>query len=227
MTDLRARLRRNGEDGLTLVELLVVVAILAVVMTAMFSMTITIQRTARETNNRAMALGDARVTVDALSKNVRSAVRPDQDAPAFAAATAQRIEFCANVNRAEGAPWPLLVSYEVVGTDLVETITHPGTSTSQDCSGNDGDVRARVVADDLTQTSVFTFYGDVTDPEAAAADPGAAELSPPFDEDGRDRIRAVGYRLSVVDDPNGPVPPTVIEGRVRLANLDDVIIQES
>lgn len=215
----------TSEDGFSLIEVLVSITILSVVLTGVFLATLTIERTARETQQQNIALGDARIAIDTMSKHLRSAIQPEQDRSAFMLATSNRVLFCANLNRATGAPWPLQMEYYFDGTDLRESTLAPGTNQTQDCTLNDGAVTDRVIARGLTSTNIFRFYGDITDPEAAAADPGAAELVPPLASDDLRSIRSVGMTLSLLENPDAQVNPTEVESRIRLANLDDVIIE--
>jgi prepilin-type N-terminal cleavage/methylation domain-containing protein len=88
MTWLRhARDRRlRGDEGLTLVELLVAMMILGIVMTVMTSVLISIQRAVVTQDNRSTNLNQARLALQTIDRQVRSGnllYNPNIESPAY------------------------------------------------------------------------------------------------------------------------------------------------
>ncbi|MFC5999789.1 type II secretion system protein J [Quadrisphaera sp. GCM10027208] len=74
MRELRRRLRPRPrtDDGLTLVELLVVMIIFSAVLAMTYSVLITVQKQTRDTTSRAEAVGEARLALQQIDRQVRS-----------------------------------------------------------------------------------------------------------------------------------------------------------
>jgi uncharacterized protein (TIGR02599 family) len=83
----RARDRRlRGDEGLTLVELLVAMMILGIVMTVMTSVLISIQRAVVTQDNRSTNLDQARLALQTIDRQVRSGnllYNPNIESPAY------------------------------------------------------------------------------------------------------------------------------------------------
>jgi prepilin-type N-terminal cleavage/methylation domain-containing protein len=78
--------RLGGEEGLTLVELLVAMMILGIVMTVMTSVLISIQRAVVTQNNRSTNLDQARLALQTMDRQVRSGnllYNPNIENPAY------------------------------------------------------------------------------------------------------------------------------------------------
>ena len=86
LTLRRLRGRLEGDDGLTLVELLVAMMILGIVMTVMTSVLISIQRAVVTQNNRSTNLDQARLAIQTMDRQVRSGnllYNPNVESPAY------------------------------------------------------------------------------------------------------------------------------------------------
>lgn len=69
---LRRARKSAREDGVTLVELLVTIAIFSVVLAMTYSVLITVQKQTSDTTARADAVGDARLALQQIDRQVRS-----------------------------------------------------------------------------------------------------------------------------------------------------------
>ncbi len=69
---LHRRLRRNEDSGVTLVELLISMTIFSIVIALTYSVLITIQRQTKDTTARADTVGDARLALQQIDRQVRS-----------------------------------------------------------------------------------------------------------------------------------------------------------
>ncbi|GGB94071.1 PulJ/GspJ family protein [Cellulomonas carbonis] len=73
MNALRARLRREGDRGLTLIELLVTMILLAVVSTLVVTAVAQSVRILGQTDDEALGLSDAKIILDRLGRDIREA----------------------------------------------------------------------------------------------------------------------------------------------------------
>lgn len=138
------RFRELRKDaGLTLVELMVATAITGLVAILTTTLVIGVQRTNQENVLRQDQVDHARVAVEAMSRTLRSAVKPSQvtracsvgceDIEAFQQGSRFRVQFYANVDNENNAVGPRRVTYEVpltgaeAGT-LVETVQRPNAA---------------------------------------------------------------------------------------------------
>ena len=73
MREIQLRLRRSrGDQGVTLVEMLISMTIFAVVLAITYSILITIQLQTRDETARADSVGDARIALQQIDRQVRS-----------------------------------------------------------------------------------------------------------------------------------------------------------
>lgn len=132
----------RGDEGTTITELLVVMFILSLIITATVTLSIGLERTNAETMSRQDQIDVARTAVERMSKTLRSAVKPVQltsvcgecDGDAFIWADGTSIRFFANLNNEGGSAGPSLITYAVATTGpdagvLVEKAQLPRYST--------------------------------------------------------------------------------------------------
>lgn len=136
---LRARLRHRhpdlGDEGMTLVELMVTVALIGIILPVMYSTVDIFGNQASATANRLTAEADVQIAMDRLTKELRAAIPVAEGsgspvtypAPtAFVTATANSMTFYASLGSATG-PSKVSVRLAPIGTtgvdQLVETIT--------------------------------------------------------------------------------------------------------
>lgn len=198
------------DDGLTLVELLVAMSILAVVMAMVTGSTIFLQRSINETDQRFDDLGQARVAMDATSKWVRSAVTVAPFTQPFFDARADRIDLLTNVDVAGGAA-PRRVAIDVVNGDQLRERIWQGTFDVNDEWRQVGTPTTRIIARGVVNTTdLFTYL----DADGVDMTNGTTSLT----TDERDRIRRIGIDVAVQQDQVLDVPPIELSNVVWVAN---------
>lgn len=105
MTYLARKMRQ--EDGVTLVELLVVMMMVGVIGIATMTVVLTMQRTTQTTNKLADVMNDGRVSLDRISKEVREARRVN------AGSDADTLYFWVDENQDDIQQASELITYEV------------------------------------------------------------------------------------------------------------------
>lgn len=133
----------DRERGTNLTELNVTMIVLSVVVTATVSLIIGFQRTNASNVSRQEQIDSARSSVEAMSKAIRTAVKPAQISAtctltscpqdAFLIGADNAVQFYANLNNEGGSVGPSRVSYSVPtsGADagrLIETIQQPDSN---------------------------------------------------------------------------------------------------
>lgn len=137
---LRRRLPAERDRGFTLTELITVMFIMGIVISAVAALSIGFIRTNSESVNRQTQLDAARMAVERLSETLRTAVKPSQltssclgvcgDVDAFMQGKDLSVQFYANLDNPGNSVGPTRISYTVAtsGVDagvLVETAQTP------------------------------------------------------------------------------------------------------
>jgi len=208
--------RLDDDRGFTLVELLVTMSIFSVVMALLTGSAIFLQRSINETDQRFDDLAQARVTMDATSKWLRSAITVERagstiDTQPFTEARRSRVDFIANVRVGGASSAPRRVVLEVVNGNQLREQVWRGTINAAGEWSQTGSPITRILARGLTDTRLFTYFdADGTDltPSTDTAMPEAA----------REQIRRVGIAISVRQAPNVGVPASQLTTRVTLPN---------
>lgn len=228
---IQRRLRGNETDrGFTLVEILVAVFILGVVMAAVQGTLIMAQRTTTANITRADQSQQGRLSMEAISRNLRTAVLPSQlngtctgcDLAAFLKAEPSKVQFYANVNNDSNSIGPSRVTYErKTNGELWETIQPPNAHAPTDynyqyCTpGSGGCVvnTRRLATGVLATTDLFTYYNKDGVKLGTGAPLSATELA---------SVDSVDVYVSVQTSTLNGVPPTSYTTRVSLPNADAV-----
>src|ERR1035441_2946011 len=101
------RSRNAVEAGTTLVELSVVVALIAIMLPAIFGTMSMVQREAAVTTDRFAATNNAEIVMDRLSGELRAADSPGSSTALFVEATAADVTFYASLGaRSLVTPFP-------------------------------------------------------------------------------------------------------------------------
>jgi type II secretory pathway component PulJ len=224
--------RSRSDDGLSLVEMIITIGLTSLVGIFTFQLLILGIRSTASTSVRQDDAGQARVAIEAMSKNIRAAIRPSQvqgtscvDVCAAAgaetaviAATATSVTFYANVN-AEGSG-PSRVTYTVRGSELVETVQAPTRLSAVQytyCTPGPGcDVRTRTLTRGLVAPTATTplfryFQADGSTPLSLSASATPADL---------DKIDSVDVLAKVATSTTWDTPATTVTLRVALPNAD-------
>ena len=117
--------RVRGDDGVSLAELLVVMAVSGVLLLALGAVFVGTARTTGDAQARNAATADTRLALDTIGRRLRVAVKPPGQPSVIASAGARSLSFYASVMPAgtTTVPLPTLVQYEVVGDCLRERRT--------------------------------------------------------------------------------------------------------
>jgi Tfp pilus assembly protein FimT len=220
----------RADDGFTLAELLVTVALTTLV--AGFTFTLLIQgvRSTGSTSVRQDNAGQGRVAIEAISRNLRTAIAPalyrDMSCSAGCAATTAltaadggSVTFYANLGGV-AAP-PSRITYAATGTTLMETVqaaTVGANSTYSFCTPSATcAVRTRTLVRGIVPPTaaqpLFTYYRDGVSPTALtlSAPATAAELT---------AVDSVDVLLKVRTSTKWGTPATTVAMRIALPNAD-------
>jgi type II secretory pathway pseudopilin PulG len=195
---MTARLRRaRAQDGITMVEMAVVVALLGLVLAMAMNGLVSYQRAAANADTRQQNLEQARAVMAVLSKDLRTATE-------FTAASSADVTFTALLNTGSTAPANQLRLYADANGVLREAVTPPDDPTASPLTYT-GTPTTRVVGQGLTGTSNLLSYRDSTDTATTTLT----------------AITSVVVTVSV-DLPSrsgADVPATVLTSRVFLPNV--------
>jgi len=236
---------RRDDDGTSLVEMLVSMALFLVVLVTVTSLTINFTRANAANISRQDQIDSARTAIEAMSKSLRTSVKPSQLAStcgtacsvdAFLVGQDDRVQFYANLDNAGNVVGPSRVTYWVDGGVLKERIQIPfsyspstgyaycdpsaaGATAACLATVSDRSLAAGIVT---TGAPVFRYFKAGTD---AALDPSATGGSLSTDDLGN----LVAVELTVtVQAPNATKadPSTYIQ-RVYLPNAQAAINTEA
>jgi prepilin-type N-terminal cleavage/methylation domain-containing protein len=200
------RLHRE-ESGYTLIETMISIFVLALVLTFVYQVMMSVQKNTVNANQRLENLEEARVLMATMTKDIRTAARPDPDESPFLTADSTEILFHANLNQFAA---PVLVRIYVDGNDrIVEEITQPDDTTPP--YEYSGSPEVRVVGRYITNSNVFTYF-----------DSNGDELSVPMEGDDEElrAINSVEVRMRIRKTTDEFMAPTTLLNRVRLPNVD-------
>jgi prepilin-type N-terminal cleavage/methylation domain-containing protein len=208
--------RCAAEDGFTLVELMVGVALASVLAAATFGSLVSVQRALEGAVQRNAELGRARVAVNQMERQFRGALRPPTGAALFQVAAPNEAVFYTVANSprdlsttapSSQGPIPRRVRLWVEGGALREQVTQPvWNATLGNWAYPATPGSTRVLADDVVppEDGVFTYHCSRSDPGAVCADPAAA----------------VAVTLNVRVRLPGGSDATLLTTRARLVNLE-------
>ncbi|MCG2800103.1 MAG: hypothetical protein L6367_16385 [Cellulomonas sp.] len=235
----------QDDDGTSLVEMLVAMALFLVVLVTVTSLTINFTKANAANISRQDQIDSARTAIEAMSKTLRTSVKPSQLASgcgtacsvdAFLVGQDDRVQFYANLDNAGNAIGPSRVTYWVDSAVLKERIQVPlsysetagytycdasavGASAACLATVSDRDLAAGVVT---TDAPIFQYYklgsDTVLDPDAAGGSLSSDDLG-----------NLVAVELTVtVRAPNATtVDPSTYIQRVYLPNAQAAINTEA
>lgn len=226
---------RGGEDGVTLVELVVTMVVLGLLTGALVLMASASIRVASNSEERMDQSNSAQLAMERVSRNLRTAVLQSQltttctlaicTESAFLKGTPTSVQFYADVDNPKNSVGPSRVTYDVTGGVLTETVQKPDSPTPDAsgyhyCTSGAGCViRTTVLATDVSTTgAVFSFY--------TAADPVNAIVLTTGQQLSAAQLKAVDsidVRISVQRAGGANVAGASMVQRVALPNADSVV----
>jgi len=189
-----------------MVETLVVMVVMSIILTFVYQVLISTQRTTFAANVRLENLEEARVLMATVTKDLRTAARlSPTSSPFIQPTTADEVTFYAYLNTFIE---PVLVHIYVDASDrIVEEILRPPYT---------GTPEIRVVGRYVAEEDVFSYFGP-DDPDTPGSEP---PLTIPLDAAELLEIEAVEVNLSIRKTTNASMTPTTLINRVRLPNVD-------
>ena len=187
--------RRDGQAGITMVEMAVVVGLLGLVLAMAFQSLNAYQDAASGSDARQRNLDQARVVMAVLTKDLRTATR-------FGALAAADVTFTGLLNVGAVAPPNQVRLYVDAQGALREAITPPDNPNASPVTYT-GTPATRVVGEGLVDTGNLLSFRD------AADDPTTTPSE----------VASVVVTLSVDLPAAVEVPPTVLTSRVFLPNV--------
>jgi type II secretory pathway pseudopilin PulG len=244
------RLRRAGETGLTLVELMVAMLMMGVLGAAITTTVVFAQHTGAATEDRLFSINRAHVGVDAIERALRTAVQPQQfdnvctscsfgsnpGSTALVSASPSSVEFYANLNAVPSGPD--LVTFALQPdpadsrqTDLVETYQLPivqtsgGSTTFSFCTPGPGcPVVTRTLVrgvDTSIGAPLFTYYSDTYPAAGSTLSPAGTPAA--LSTTQLNEVDSVDLELAVQSTAGAStwhVAPVTIVDHIELPNAD-------
>jgi len=201
----------RGEQGVSLVELVVTLSILSLVLTIVYGSFMSASSTVSGANEKLQNLDEARTLVAVASKDIRTAVRLEAGTSPFLTADDDEAVFYGNLNTTD-APKKVRIHVDTEDKLIEEVWTADVGSTAPDYTYTGGP-KIRLVGRYVANTTaepIFTYYDD----------DGVALTSYPLDDSDRLAIKSVGITLRVKRTSTFNDEATTVINRVRLPNLD-------
>ena len=220
------RLRRRGDAGVSVVELGVTAAVGSVVLVAVATVAVGAMSAVRDISARSATSGDVRVVQEAVTRDLRVAVRPSGETAAIVSGTATAVSFYALLNRSGTAQTtdtvPSLVELGWNGTCITRRITAGAAVADPDDDGPFYTWTPTGTATCLARTTTapaYAYYatglitsgGSTVAPIALSGGAlAAADLR---------TVQSVQATLTVVDPRNPGAGGSTVVSRVTLTNV--------
>lgn len=212
--------RLDGDDGFTVVELMVGVALTTALAAATLGSLIAVQRALHGAAQRDAELGQARVAINEMERQLRGALRPPTAAPLFEVAGPNEVLFYSVANSprdlstaapSSQGPVPKRVRLWLDGGALMQQVTEPSWDAGvANWTYSSAPGPARVLARGVVPQpgGLFTYHCTRAVPDATCADAGQAPAN------------AIAVTLTVPVQVAGGSDDTLLTTRARLVNLE-------
>lgn len=204
------------DRGLTLIELLVAISLLAIVTTLITTMVVSVSQNFSRQESQQDSTNQAALAMQNVTRVIRAGTEIElsttwQPAPVFSVAAPASLSLNAYVGVDSTAQGPTRVSMTVnpASGELVET-RYASSKSGGVWVYRSSPSRTRVIARDVTTTAPFTYL---------RAD-GTALPARVLSEDERREIAAVRVRIAVQTHANGDASLAEMDSVVSLPNLD-------
>jgi prepilin-type N-terminal cleavage/methylation domain-containing protein len=164
--------RPKGDDsGYTLAELLVAMGVTTILLAAVGTVFVGSIRIVGTVRDKTSMAADARIGLEAMTRSLRVAVRPDGEAAAITSATSTAITFYSALNRSgtTNDPLPTKVEYYFSSNCLYEATTPARTLSAPAAGGPFYAWDTGRVAKCLVRTTSGPTFAYFTTPEIATA----------------------------------------------------------
>jgi prepilin-type N-terminal cleavage/methylation domain-containing protein len=202
--------QRRGEEGFTLVELLVAMTVLAIALTLIYGAFERLGGGVEGASDRIVNLDEARLLMDTMTKDLRTAVSLSASIPAFAAADDRSVTFYGNLNSTEPRKIEIFVD---ASNRLVERVTLPTGAAPYTAASFSGTPIVRVVGSYVSGTAPIFKYIKTDGTEWTASQTpltATSDLS---------SIGAVEVTIAIQKTSREFTTPTTLIDRVRLPNI--------
>ncbi len=195
----------NKEEGFTLIELTLAIALFGVLSALVFKILTTFIDVSASTESRYANTATAQDLIDVIARQVRLATYSPTDGPAFIAASPSSITFYVNTNNPQGpAQETISVATGQCPCAVTETITQPQGQPTKETTGAA-----------VSNPNLFEFFSqpsgtDLT-PEQITIGSSGASASQLAD------IAVIGITASIGSSVNSPA--AVIDQTVNLPNV--------
>ena len=206
--------RTNRESGYTLIETMISMLVLALVLTFVYQVLISVQKSTYNANQRLENLEEGRVLMATVTKDIRTAARPTVDTAPFTLAKPKEVIFYANLNTST-IPVRVRIVVESSGLLREEVVKPTGTPEAPLYNGTP---EVRVVGRYITNDDVFTYWapdGPDADEDQDLVTNGTAALTAAQVL----KVEAVEVHLQIRKSTNAFIEPTSLINRVRLPNV--------
>jgi prepilin-type N-terminal cleavage/methylation domain-containing protein len=207
---MRRRLRGAGQDGFTIVELLVAMTVLAIALTLVYGAFESLGGGVEGATDRIVNLDEARLLMDTMTKDLRTAVTLSASIPAFASADDRSVTFYGNLNSTEPRKIEIFVD---ANNRLVERVTLPSGSAPYTAASFSGTPIVRVVGSYVSGTAPIFKYIKT---DGTEWDASQTPLSTSTD---LSSIGAVEVTIAIQKTSRRLTNPTTLTDRVRLPNI--------
>jgi hypothetical protein len=207
----------SGEAGVSLIETAAVLMIMGIVMTFVGQAFVSVHSDATGADIRLQNLDEARILINTLTKDVRTAAMITGGSTPFVLAEPTKLTFYGNLNTTT-VPNKIEIYLDSTNPSapvLFEKITPPDPGTSPP-TYNTQPAKTRLVGKYVVNTNnlpLFIYY----DANIAAISPIAPAVG--LSASQMLQIRSVGISLAVRKATSRSVPATTIMNRVRLPNV--------
>jgi Tfp pilus assembly protein PilV len=215
----RTRGEADSDAGISLAEMLIAMMLASVVMITLGTLFISSFRENRTVIGKTNSTQDARIAMEAMTRELRVAATPNGQTTAITSATATAVTFYSSIGASTSStdPNPSLVTLRIDTTNkclwreitpatvVGTTLTWPTASKKAGCVAR-GNINA-------SGADLFTYYPMNADGSVATTAYTAGQLSTNLGN-----IGAIGLALSVGDVANPAVNPTVLQDQVSLVN---------
>lgn len=215
------RRRRSRDAGLSLVELMVTMAISSIVLAGVSTVFIGAVRTLRSVQAQTSSSADARIGMEAITRSLRVAIRPEGQPSALVSATSNGITFFAMINRtgadttAALTPTKIAYAYDAGTACLNETRT-PASGAAPYVWTTGSTTRC------LLRSTVAPTFAYYTTPVLATGGVDIAPLTVPGGGLAAAElltVQSIQVTLVVKDPANPTLPGVTSLSRITLTNV--------